>query len=97
MNRGSLVQNILDEVSSRIISFQIRLHLLITLVKSSESFRFIESLRTCIMASHESTIRARKTQWQTYINCRPEKIETRRLLRQQPSNTQQSTQRTSRL
>ena len=51
MNRGSLVQDILDEVSSRIISFQIRLHLLITLVKSSEYFRFIESLRTCIMAS----------------------------------------------
>ena len=52
MNRGSLVQDILNEVSSRIISFQIRLHLLITLVKSSEYFRFIESLRTCIMASH---------------------------------------------
>ena len=52
MNRGSLVQDILDEVSSRIISFQIRLHLLITLVKSSEYFKFIESLRTCIMASH---------------------------------------------
>ena len=28
-----------------------RLHLLITLVKSSEYFRVIESLRTCIMAS----------------------------------------------
>ena len=56
MNRGSLVQDILDEVSSRIISFQIRLHLLITLVKSSEYFRFIESLRTCIMASQWLTI-----------------------------------------
>ena len=52
MNRGSLVQDILNEVSSRIISFQIRLHLQITLGKSSEYFRFIESLRTCIMASH---------------------------------------------
>ena len=51
MDRGSLVQDILNEVSSRIISFQIRLHLLITLVKSSEYFRFIKSLRTCIMAS----------------------------------------------
>ena len=29
-----------------------KLHLLITLVRSSECFRFIESLRTCIMASH---------------------------------------------
>ena len=52
MNRGSLVQDILDEVSSRTMSFQIKLHLLITLVKSSEYFRFIESLRICIMASH---------------------------------------------
>ena len=51
MNLGSLLQDILSEVSSRIISFQMRLHLLITLVKSSEYFRFIESLRTCIMAS----------------------------------------------
>ena len=56
MNRGSLVQDMLDEVSSRIISFQIRLHLLITLVKSSEYFRFIESLRTCIMASHKQKL-----------------------------------------
>ena len=30
-----------------------RLHLLITLVKISEYFRFIESLRTCIMASQD--------------------------------------------
>ena len=30
-----------------------RLNLLLTLVKSSEYFRFIESLRTCIMASHK--------------------------------------------
>ena len=52
MNLGSLLQDILGEVSSRIISFQMRLHLLIALVKSSEYFRFIESLRTCIMASH---------------------------------------------
>ena len=52
MNLRSLLQDILSEVSSRIISFQMRLHLLITLVKSSEYLRFIESLRTCIMASH---------------------------------------------
>ena len=51
MNLRSLLQDILNEVSSRIISFQMRLHLLITLVRSSEYFRFIESLRTCIMAS----------------------------------------------
>ena len=31
-----------------------KLHLLITLVKSSECFRFIESLRTCIMASQST-------------------------------------------
>ena len=54
MNLRSLLQDILSEVSSRIISFQIRLHLLITLVKSSEYFRFIESLRTCIMASQST-------------------------------------------
>ena len=52
MNLRSLLQDILKEVSSRIISFQMRLHLLITLIRSSEYFRFIESLRTCIMASH---------------------------------------------
>ena len=51
MNLGSLLQDILSEVSSRIFIFQMRLHLLIALVKSSEYFRFIESLRTCIMAS----------------------------------------------
>ena len=55
MNLGSLLQDILNEVSSRKISFQMRLHLLITLVKSSEYFRFIESLRTCIMASQTIT------------------------------------------
>ena len=37
-----------------IISFQMRLHLLITLVRSSEYFRFIEFLRTCIMASQST-------------------------------------------
>ena len=31
-----------------------KLHLLITLVRSSECFRFIEFLRTCIMASHNT-------------------------------------------
>ena len=53
MNLRSLLQDTLNEVSSRRISFQMRLHLLITLVRSSEYFRFIESLRTCIMASHK--------------------------------------------
>ena len=42
----------ISEISSKIISFQMKLHLLITLVRSSDYFRFIESLRTCIMASH---------------------------------------------
>ena len=51
MNQRSLLQDILSEVSSRKISFQMRLHLLITLVKSSEFFKFVESLRTCITAS----------------------------------------------
>ena len=53
MNLRSLLQDILSEVSSRIISFQLSLHLLITSVKSSEYFRFLESLRTCIMASQK--------------------------------------------
>ena len=57
MNLRSLLQDILNEVSSRIISFQMRLHLLITLVRSSEYFRFIESLRTCIMASQWHVVR----------------------------------------
>ena len=56
MNLRSLLQDILNEVSSRMISFQMRLHLLITLVRSSEYFRFIESLRTCIMASQSTGI-----------------------------------------
>ena len=51
MDLRGLLQDILNEVSSRIISFQMRLHLLYILVRSSEYFRFIESLRTCIMAS----------------------------------------------
>ena len=54
MNLRSLLQDILSEVSSRIISFQIRLHLLITLVKSLGYFGFVESLRTCIMASQST-------------------------------------------
>ena len=53
MNLRSLLQDTLNEVSSRRISFKMRLHLLITLVRSSEYFRFIEFLRTCIMASHK--------------------------------------------
>ena len=65
MNRGSLVQDLLNEVSSRTISFQIRLHLLITLVKSSEYFRFIESLRTCIMASH---LKYKERPWRFCLN-----------------------------
>ena len=51
MNLRSLLQDIINEVSSRIISFQIELHLLITWARSSSYFKFKESLRTCIMAS----------------------------------------------
>ena len=54
MNLRSLLQDILSEVSSKIISFQMELQLLITLVRSSDYFRFIESLRTCIMASQST-------------------------------------------
>ena len=54
MNLRSLLQDLLNEVSSNIISFQMELHLLITWVRSSDYFRFIESLRTCIMASQGS-------------------------------------------
>ena len=52
MDLRSLLQDILSEVSPKRINFQIELHLLITWVRSSDYFRFIESLRTCIMASH---------------------------------------------
>ena len=38
------------------------LHLLITLVTSSEYFRFIESLRTCIMASQQKLLLEKKKQ-----------------------------------
>ena len=44
MDLRSLLQDILSEVSSKIINFQMKLHLLITLVRSSDCFRFIESL-----------------------------------------------------
>ena len=44
MNLRSLLQDILGEVSSKIISFQMELHQLIILVKSSDCFRIIESL-----------------------------------------------------
>ena len=54
MNQRSLLQDIISEVSSKIISFQMELHLLITLVRSSDYFRSIESLRTCIMASQST-------------------------------------------
>ena len=54
MNLRRLLQNILNEVSSRIISFQIELHLLITWARSSSYFKFKESLRTCIMASQST-------------------------------------------
>ena len=36
MNRRSLLQDILKEVSSKIISFQMELHLLITWTESSD-------------------------------------------------------------
>ena len=54
MDLRSLLQDILSEVSPKIINFQIELHLLITWVRSSDYFRFIESLRTCIMASQST-------------------------------------------
>ena len=54
MNLRSLLQDILGEVSPKILSFQMEIHLLITLVRSLDCFRFIESLRTCIMASQST-------------------------------------------
>ena len=51
MDLRSLVQDILSEVSPKISNFQIELDLLITWVRSSVYIRFIESLRTCTMAS----------------------------------------------
>ena len=54
MDPRSLLQDILDEVSSEILSFQMELHLLITWVKSSDYFRNIDSLRTCIIASQST-------------------------------------------
>ena len=54
MDLRSLLQDILTEVSSKIISFQMELHSLITLVRSSDYFRFIESLRTCIIESQST-------------------------------------------
>ena len=51
MDLRSLLQDILSEVSPKITNFQLELHLLITWVRSSDYFRFLESLRTCIMAS----------------------------------------------
>ena len=54
MDLRSLLQDILSEVSFKIISFQMELHLLITWVKSSDYFRFIESLRTCSMAFYST-------------------------------------------
>ena len=52
VNLRSLLQDILSELSSKIISFQMELHLLIIRAESSGYLRSIESLRTCIMASH---------------------------------------------
>ena len=53
MDLRSLLQDVLSEVSSKIISFQIELHLLNTWGKSSNYFRLIETLR-CIMASQST-------------------------------------------
>ena len=53
MNLRSLLQDILSEVSSKIISFQMELHLLIIWAESSDYLLIIESLRACIMASHD--------------------------------------------
>ena len=52
MDLRSLLQDVLSEVSSEVISFQIELHSLITWVRVQVYFKIIESLRTCIMASH---------------------------------------------
>ena len=59
MDLRSLLQDILGEVSSKIISFQMELQLLIIWAMSSDYSRFIESLRTCIMASQELIIRGK--------------------------------------
>ena len=53
MNLRSLLQEILSEVSSEIISFQMELHLLIILVKCSECFTIIESLGVGIRTSEK--------------------------------------------
>ena len=54
MKQEDLIQDLLNEVSSRIIDFWIQLDLLISSVKSSDYFRSIKSLRTCIMASQST-------------------------------------------
>ena len=54
MDLRSLLHDIINEVSSKIISFQMKLHLLITWVESLDCFRIVESLRTCIMASQST-------------------------------------------
>ena len=54
MNLRSLLQYILSEVSSKINSFQMELPLLVVRAMSSDYIRFIESLRTCIMASQST-------------------------------------------
>ena len=51
MDLRSLLHDILSEVSPKIINFQIEIHLLITWVRSSDCFRFVKSLRTCIVTS----------------------------------------------
>ena len=54
MNLRSVLQDILNEVSSIKISFQLELHLLITWARRSSYFKFKESLRTCIKASQST-------------------------------------------
>ena len=63
MNLRSLLQDILNGVSSRLISFQMKLRLLITLVGSTDYFRLIESLMTCIMY-YGITVRGRVAEYE---------------------------------
>ena len=57
MNLRSLLQDVLSEVSSKVISFRIELHPLITWVKSSglfQDYRIFEDMRHGIKTSTQS-------------------------------------------
>ena len=56
MDLRSLLQDVLSEVSSKIISFQVELHLLLTWVKSSglfQEYRIFEDMRHGITINRE--------------------------------------------